>query len=523
MKALSAQKEHRHADARELQQDLQSYIEGTRDRERRRSQALLLVGDGKKQIASYLELEKTRERLKREAQAAAEAILPNDPVEKKKPLWSMEDEVGNLEEESARLFSRARATLDAAIQTDPTCEEARKALADLYWDRFEEAEARRDAHGVVLYRGLVEAYDSGQYAARLKGDGFLSLATDPPGAEVLLYRCVEKDRILAASEERPLGSTPLSPIPLPMGSYLAVLKLDGYRDTRYPVSIGRSENRAGRVKLYREEEIGAEFVHVPGGEFIRGGDPESFGGFERSKVHAGDFFIARFPVTMGEYCEFLDDLAARGESVKEHIPWQGGEVYVEQGPGGKYRPAELMVVGETRKRYPPGFEKGCPVFSVSWHSAMAYARWRSARDSREYALPTEDAWEKAARGVDGRFHAWGDRFDWNFAKGGLSRAERAQPEPVGIFAADESPYGVRDMVGTIREWTQSWFDERAGTRVVRGGSWNLVGARHFRCANRLGYLSTTGSSTVGFRLFAWKPAFKGSRTPRATNLGLTTS
>jgi serine/threonine-protein kinase len=136
---------------------------------------------------------------------------------------------------------------------------------------------------------------------------------------------------------------------------------------------------------------------------------------------------------------------------------------------------------------------------------MLYTEWRSKRDGREYSLPTEEAWEKAARGVDGRAFVWGDHFDWTFTKGGLSRTERSQPEPVGTFAKDESVYGVRDMAGSIREWTQSWYDERADTRVVRGGSWNLVGWRHFHCATRLGYLASSPSSTVGFRLFSWQP------------------
>ncbi len=506
LKALSGERESRHADAREFQQDLQSYIEGTRDRQRRRAHATALVAEGRKQIASFLAIEKKRQELRREVQKAGEGLLPADPVERKKPLWAMEDSIGQLAEEAAKLFSGARAALDAAIQNDPGCQEARKALADLYWSQFLEAEARRDSHNAALYRGLVETHDNGQYKALLKGDGSLALKTEPPGAEAVLHRYAEEDRLLVPREPRSLGSTPLAPVVLPMGSYLVVLKLPGYRDVRYPVSIGRSENHQGFVRLFREEEIGADFVHVPAGEFFRGGDPESFGGLERARVMVGDFFISRFPVTLGEYCEFLDSLALEGGSVKEHIPRLEEEVCVELDPSGRYRPAEILVEGETRKRYPPGFEKGCPAMAMSWHSAMAYARWRSRRDRREYELPSEDAWEKAARGVDGRFHAWGDAFDWTFAKGGLSRPERAQPEPVGVFPADESPYGVRDMVGTIREWTQSWFDERADLRVVRGGSWNLVGTRHFRCATRFGYASTKGTTTVGFRLFTTRKA-----------------
>ncbi|MBI4602638.1 MAG: SUMF1/EgtB/PvdO family nonheme iron enzyme [Planctomycetes bacterium] len=295
-----------------------------------------------------------------------------------------------------------------------------------------------------------------------------------------------------------------------MGSYLVVLEKPGLREARYPVSIGRSEDHLGRVALFADDEIGAGFVHVPAGELLLGGDAESYGGFERTRVHVEDFFIARFPVTLGEYCGFLDALAARGDDVKEHIPRQGEEVFVEPGPDGWWKPsARHFEEGAVGRRQSPGYERSCPVFAVSWHSAMAYARWRSEVDGREYTLPPEDAWEKAARGVDGRSYPWGDAFDWTFTKGGHSRPEASQPEPVGAFPADESPYGVRDMAGTIREWTSSWFNERAGARVLRGGSWNLVIDRHFRCATRFGYLPGTHVSTFGFRLFTREAAPRG--------------
>jgi formylglycine-generating enzyme required for sulfatase activity len=62
------------------------------------------------------------------------------------------------------------------------------------------------------------------------------------------------------------------------------------------------------------------------------------------------------------------------------------------------------------------------------------------------------------------------------------------------------------MAGTIREWTSSLFDERTGTRTVRGGSWNLQVERHFRCATRFGYNATSRVSTFGFRLYTKRRA-----------------
>ncbi|MEM7261287.1 MAG: SUMF1/EgtB/PvdO family nonheme iron enzyme, partial [Planctomycetota bacterium] len=50
-----------------------------------------------------------------------------------------------------------------------------------------------------------------------------------------------------------------------------------------------------------------------------------------------------------------------------------------------------------------------PIFSVTYDDAEAYCAWRSERDGRQYGLPTDEEWEKAARGTDGRLFPWGDR------------------------------------------------------------------------------------------------------------------
>jgi len=510
MKALSGDKESRYADAREFQQDLQSYIEGTSDRERRRTQAQVHAAEGRKHLALYRELEDKRERCSAEAKHMAERISPHEPVDRKKALWTVQDQIEKLRVDSAQSFSRARAALDAAIQIDPSCQEARRVLADLYWDRFLEAEARRDARDAAFYRGLVEANDSGTFAVLLKGDGTFAVESSPVGAQVTIYRYREEHRILVPLEPMEAGRTPAGPVQLPMGSYLAILRKEGYRDTRYPFYLGRSENHRARIQLLTDAEIGADFVYVPAGEFLQGGDPESYGGFERSRMHVEDFFLSRFPVTLGQYCEFLNAQSAQGAAVDDHVLRQVDEVYVEQDAGGLWRPSRHVFDNpDLRRHCAPGSELRCPAFAVSWDSATTYAQWRSSLDGREYTLPPEDAWEKASRGADGRYHPWGDFFDWTFAKGGRSRQRNPQPEPVGSFPADESPYGVRDMAGTIREWTSSLFDERTGTRAVRGGSWNLQVERHFRCATRFGYNASSRVSTFGFRLYTKR------RAPRA--------
>ena len=109
-------------------------------------------------------------------------------------------------------------------------------------------------------------------------------------------------------------------------------------------------------------------------------------------------------------------------------------------------------------------------------------------------------WEKAARGVDGRIFPWGDKFDATFCKMRNSRPEAPQPEPVGAFSFDTSPYGVRDCSGGVREWvitepSAAHLDEE----VTRGGSWNRD-AKAVRSCSRIWLHSTARNGGLGFRL-----------------------
>jgi serine/threonine-protein kinase len=505
MKALAGRMEDRHADAREFQQDLQTFIEGSRDKERRRAQADVLVQEGRRHLAAYRSLSAEAECKRARAKEVAQKLAPSDPVETKRPLWNLEDEVDAIEREKANLVWSAMSAFSAAVEADSRCREAKSELADLYWQRFSDADARQDAQSAAVYRGLVEAHDDGRYLAKLKGDGSLVVQSEPAGADVALWRYERRDRLMVPVEHAMLGKTPIASVSLPLGSYLLVLRRPGFRDTRFPLYLPRPESCEVAVRLRTDIEIGGEFVYVPSSAFIFGGDAESYGGGEGSRPFVDDFFISRFPTTFAQYCEFLDAATLQGVDVGDLRPQQADESFVERGPDGRFRVRVDLLEGVARERHAPGTERECPVFGVSWHAASAYAEWRSERDGRRYTLPPEEAWEKAARGVDARRFPWGNDFDWTFAKGGLSRPEPAQPEPVGAFPADESPYGMRDAAGSIREWTLSYFDERAGLRVLRGGSWNLVVSRHFHCATRFGYRPEARTTTFGFRLYSVEP------------------
>ncbi len=195
------------------------------------------------------------------------------------------------------------------------------------------------------------------------------------------------------------------------------------------------------------------------------------------------------------------------------------EICVRRASTGLWEPAwDQLDEGPGREFCPVDRAGELPVESVSWFDAVAYARWRSSRDGVAYRLPTEAEWEKAARGVDERYFPWGDRFDATFCKMRDSRPGYCQPEPVGAFKTDESPYGVRDLGGGMRCWTVDVMgeltadqalaepepddgiarDEAAG-RIVRGGSW-VSPTFLSRSASRSRAFASMRVSSIGIRL-----------------------
>ncbi len=137
-----------------------------------------------------------------------------------------------------------------------------------------------------------------------------------------------------------------------------------------------------------------------------------------------------------------------------------------------------------------------PVIGVSMYEANAYCNWltQTLDDGCEYRLPSEEEWERAARGKDGLEYPWGNDFDTercNTSESGINSTTRVTRYPNGI-----SPDGCYDMAGNAWEWTATQIDD---DYVIKGGSW-VVGREGARCGLRYRYEPYSRSYfTIGFR------------------------
>lgn len=146
-------------------------------------------------------------------------------------------------------------------------------------------------------------------------------------------------------------------------------------------------------------------------------------------VDLGSYYIDRYPVTNYQYLKFTEQTGHRRPL--------------------HFTKPELDGLNEPMQ----------PVIFVGWEDARAYARWAGK------SLPTEAQWEKAGRGDDARWWAWGPEFAPNRCNSREYGLEL--PTEIGLFDEGMSPYGCYDMSGNVWEMCEGRWVEDA--LPMRGG------------------------------------------------------
>ncbi len=212
---------------------------------------------------------------------------------------------------------------------------------------------------------------------------------------------------------------------------------------------------------------------IQGGTFTMGSD--DCNNATPHTVTVSNFAIMKYEVTFAEYDKFCD---ATGRGKPDDEGW---------GRGSR------------------------PVINVSWHDAVAYAKWLSKKTGKTWRLPTEAEWEYAAKGGENCKYAGSDNIE-SVAWYTVTTNDKGT-KPVG----QKSPngYGLYDMSGNVWEWCQDVYKSDfysqsknstnpiyAGSgslRVIRGGSWNGY-SEYCRSADRSSYAPSYSNDYIGFRL-----------------------
>ncbi len=173
--------------------------------------------------------------------------------------------------------------------------------------------------------------------------------------------------------------------------------------------------------------------------------------------------------------------------------------------------AQWRAVVGSNPSFFPGEDR--PVERVTWDDVQGFLRRANEGvTGMSFRLPTEAEWEFAARAgstAPSRERLEEARFCEVHGPPGCSERHEST-HPVGQQASNA--WGLRDVLGNVREWTTGWYGPYpAGRavdptgpvtgvmRVVRGGSWRQD-AWHTRVASRDQTFSYHRDDTLGFRL-----------------------
>jgi formylglycine-generating enzyme required for sulfatase activity len=247
---------------------------------------------------------------------------------------------------------------------------------------------------------------------------------------------------------------------------------------RQPVPVAQKADRPN-PGLVERNALGMEMVEINPHQ----ADPRGITSDRKSEPPTRTYLIARDEVTVAQFTAYLDHT-------------KGGD-------------RRLLS-----SRYTPGMSH--PVASVPWANAVAFTKWLSEVEGREYRLPTMEEWTYAALGSNESF-PWGKRGvaglhgNWGRLLNTVGMGFLPSIEPIGSFPAGDSYFSLRDMFGNVAEWCSSKPPPGSPTylRASMGGCWTYPSIEAHRLVTWVD--GRSAYTCYGFRVAAEiAPHSKGS-------------
>ncbi len=197
--------------------------------------------------------------------------------------------------------------------------------------------------------------------------------------------------------------------------------------------------------------------------------------FDWIDIPGKGYSIAKYPITNAQFAKFIE---AGGYKQKK---W-----WTDAGWTQREKDAWTQPRSWTDSQW-NGAEQ--PVVGVSWYESVAFCLWLSETTGEKIMLPTENQWQYAAQGDDGRDYPWGKQWDASRCNNNVDQKGIGKTTPVTQYKGKgDSPFGVVDMAGNVWEWCLTDYNNKtndmnssATDRVLRGGSWINSNSDFFRC------------------------------------------
>jgi formylglycine-generating enzyme required for sulfatase activity len=246
-----------------------------------------------------------------------------------------------------------------------------------------------------------------------------------------------------------------------------------------------------------------EWCEVPAGDY-------TFGSNDEIQNIPYDFHIVKNEVTNEQYVAYLEEALSQEEITVSTITVEGYYSGDEHWEPGTYEFLDLDDQGCRIEWIGSEFiidsdYEDHPVVEVTWFGSWAFA------EHYGFELPTEQEWEKAARGDTGYNYPWGDNMDGSMANysgsgdpfdNGTTPTGYYNGQNYGGFQTTDSPsetYGVYDMAGNVWEWCDSFYGGSfPSNRVRRGGGWSTY-ANDLQSWNRPSSIPAGSYNNIGFR------------------------
>ena len=189
LKAMAKRKRDRHGSAAEVLADVTAAIEGGKERQRNHQKCVEKLQEARKLVAEYQELGQVIESRKAAVSKARAAVKAWEPVDVagKATLVALEQALEETRWLAGESFNSALAAFNEALGHERDNAEARRDLAEFHYFHKVRAESQRDARTFAFHRKQVDLFNDSNLDDRLRGDGSVTIASNPPGAEVLLY------------------------------------------------------------------------------------------------------------------------------------------------------------------------------------------------------------------------------------------------------------------------------------------------------------------------------------------------